>query len=64
MNVCVLYNYCCSVFRVCLDLEEILDQRVPLESLVMLDRKVVKEIRDHPAHLELLVPKDLREAWV
>lgn len=41
-----------------------MDQRVPLESLVMLDRKVVKEIRDHPAHLELLVPKDLREAWV
>lgn len=41
-----------------------MDQRVPLESLVMLDRKVVKAIRDHPAHLELLVPKDLREAWV
>lgn len=50
--------------KVCPDPEEILDLRVPQESLEMLDRKVVKETRDHLDLLEPLVLKDLKEAWV
>lgn len=43
--------------------EETLDQRVFQASLVMLELKDVKEIRDHQDLLEHLVLKDLKEAW-
>ena len=50
-------------FRVFPDLEEMLDLRVLLASLVMLDRKVVKVIRDLQDLLVLLAHKDLKAAW-
>merc|ERR1712168_1565468 len=49
--------------RVCLVLEEILAQRVPLVSPEMPVPKDVRVIRDLQALLVLLVLKDLKEAW-
>ena len=57
------YRFVVLFTRVCPDLEVMLDLRVPLVNLEMLDHKVVKVIRDLPALLEPLVLKDLKAAW-